>query len=45
MLLLTCSDGNDPIKEIEKPKEENPFITLKKKTLILQMTEVQNPFQ
>ena len=30
MLLLTCSDGNDPIKEIEKPKEENPFITLKK---------------
>ena len=22
MLLLTCSDGNDPIKEIEKPKEE-----------------------
>ena len=33
MLLLTCSDGNDPIKEIEKPKEENPFITLKKSNI------------
>ena len=32
MLLLTCSDGNDPIKEIEKPNVEtkDPFITLKK---------------
>lgn len=27
MLLLTCSDGNDPIKEIET---KDPFITLKK---------------
>jgi len=30
MLLLTCSDGNDPIKEIEN---KDPFITLKKSNI------------
>lgn len=32
MLLLTCSDGNDPIKEIET---KDPFITLKKSNIDL----------
>ncbi|NLX81222.1 MAG: hypothetical protein GXZ03_06640 [Proteiniphilum sp.] len=34
-LLLTCSDGDDPIKEVEKPpvETEDPFITLKKSNI------------
>ena len=35
VLLFSCSDGDDPVKEVEKPPIENkdPFITLKKSNI------------